>query len=186
MLPPCRLGRFCTEIFRPDGSKLGAVDVMTELWSGKPPRNLCPRIEKLTLDGSAQVDPGDTVKATLEATDPEGEALKFTWVLARDFGVYHTAGDTQAATQTYPCAIVKAAGANVVLKMPRGGGRYRLFAYVRDGHGGAAARRRGGGERAAQGLGPRADPGGARREVAHDDHRRRRQDPELLSGGMDG
>src|SRR5207253_2876107 len=41
-------------------------------------------------------------------------------------------------TPSYPEAIEKNGGAHVILKMPRLGGIYRLYCYVRDTHGGAA------------------------------------------------
>ena len=56
----------------PDGSRLGGVDALTELWTGKPPTNRCPVIRSLKLTGPAEVEPGTTVTATLDASDPDG------------------------------------------------------------------------------------------------------------------
>ncbi len=122
----------------PDGSKLGAVDTLTELWTGKKAANLCPVIHTLTLDGSGQTTPGATVKFHLDVTDPEGQPLVTTWLLQADPANYSTGGDGQATPPTYPGAIVSASLRAATLKMPAYGGAYRLFATVRDGHGGAA------------------------------------------------
>lgn len=121
----------------PDGSRTGAVDVLTELWTGKPPKNRCPAIRRLTLEGADQVNPGASVQATLEASDPEHDPLTIRWVLQRE-GSYGSGGDAEANPPTYPEVIVKAGDRQVELRIPQTGGAYRLFAYVRDNHGGAA------------------------------------------------
>ncbi len=55
----------------PDGSRLGAVDALTQLWSGKPPENRCPRIESLALDESTR---RNTAKP--DAAQPDGRRAK--------------------------------------------------------------------------------------------------------------
>mgnify|MGYP006899825840 CR=1 FL=1 len=45
-------------MFLEDGSRLGAVDAMTELWSGKPPADPAPVVEPLVIEGEPCVDPG--------------------------------------------------------------------------------------------------------------------------------
>lgn len=125
-------------MFLPDGNRLEAVDVMTELWSGKPPANRCPKIKSLKLEGAGQVDPGATVRASVDVVDPEGDSLDIKWVLHRDAANYNTGGDAQQATPSYPEAVVKVAAGQVELKMPADGGKYRLYVFARDGKGGAA------------------------------------------------
>ena len=122
----------------PDGSKLGAVDALTQLWSGKKPANLCPAISSLGVDGTGQTIPGGTVSATLAVSDPENDPLKTTWVLQADPANYNTGGDGQAAPPTFPEAITASSNTSATVKMPAGNGAYRLYAYVHDGHGGAA------------------------------------------------
>jgi hypothetical protein len=122
----------------PDGTRLGAVDVMTEMWTGKPPANRCPRIESLKLEGPAQVDPEATVNASLTASDPDGDALKVKWVLQREAHVLGVGGDAEEELPTFPDAIVKADEKQAEVKLPKTPGGYRLFAYVYDGQGGAA------------------------------------------------
>ena len=121
----------------PDGARLAAVDVMSEAWTGKPPQNRCPRIESLELDGTNQPKPGSQVKATLVADDPEQDPLKVEWVLRFDSVTIGAGGDAQAEERTFADA-VSADGMSATVKVPTGGGGYRLFAYVYDGQGGAA------------------------------------------------
>jgi len=122
----------------PDGSKLAAADAMTELWSGKPPANRCPRIVSLKLDGPDQLDPGTTVKATLEANDPEGDPLEVKWVLQADVAAYQLGGDSEQAPPAFPGAIAESDKRGATVRLPNDPGGYRLFVYVRDDHGGAA------------------------------------------------
>ena len=121
-----------------DGSRLGAVDVMTELWSGKSVPNRCPQIRGLKLQGSDEVDPGESIHAVLDASDPEGDALKVTWVLQEEPKSYTLGGDAQAAPPVHPEALVSGDAKQAEVRMPKAPGKYRLFAYVYDGQGGAA------------------------------------------------
>ena len=122
----------------PDGSRLGAVDALSELWTGKPPTNRCPAIKTLTLSGSAKVEPLSMVKASLDATDPDRDTLKIEWLLQAEQSEFAEGGDAVAVPPTFPDAIVKSTSNSVEVRMPEGGGGYRLFAYIRDGKGGAA------------------------------------------------
>ncbi len=122
-----------------DGTRLGAQDVLQEKWTGKPPQNRCPELKSLKLDGAEKsVEPGTVLHATLAASDPEGDVLKVEWLLQRDPGEYGGGGDKESAPPTYPDAITHADATSAEVKAPADGGLYRLFATVRDGHGGGA------------------------------------------------
>ncbi|PQO46554.1 glycoside hydrolase family 2 TIM barrel-domain containing protein [Blastopirellula marina] len=125
-------------MFLPDGTKVAAVDAMTEAWTGKPPANRCPRIDELTIAGDAIVEPGGKVVADLKVADPEGKPLKVEWILFREMDEFNSMGDYRPAPPTYPEAIVESSSQQATLKMPRMPGNYRLFAYIRDGDGGGA------------------------------------------------
>lgn len=122
----------------PDGKRLGAVDVMTELWTGKPPANRCPRIEQLTLAGGEQVEPGTMLKASLVAGDPDRDEINVKWVVHAEAGAYGTGGDAEPVPATFPQAIVRADSKQAEFRAPADGGGYRVFAYVDDGRGNAA------------------------------------------------
>jgi hypothetical protein len=125
-------------ILLPDGSRLAAADALAESWSGQAPPNRCPVIEELSLSGPGDVAPGATVRAKLAASDPEQDALEATWVLTREPMQYETGGEDQPELPTFPKAILEAGPGGARLRMPAGGGGYRLFVYLRDGKGGAA------------------------------------------------
>ncbi len=122
----------------PDGSRLAAVDTMTEAWTGRPPADRCPAIESLAVEGNNHVKPGETVRVRLRASDPEGQALRVQWVLRQESTAVSVGGDAEAAPPSFPDAVAESNPDGATVRMPRGGGGYRLFAYLRDGRGGAA------------------------------------------------
>lgn len=122
----------------PDGSRLGATDALSELWTGKPPSNRCPQIVSLKADGPDQGDPGAKLHVSLNATDPDGDPLDVKWVLQSDASEFHSNGSAETAPPVYPEAIAHATPSGADITLPRFGGLYRLFAYIRDGHGNAA------------------------------------------------
>jgi len=123
----------------PDGSRLGATDVLSELWTGKPVAHPCPNLRSLKLD-SDEGDPGKTVRATLDVT-PGGsssEPLQVKWVLQSDAAKFNSNGDNEQAPPTFADAILHSDSKGAEVRLPKYRGIYRLFAYVRDTHGGAA------------------------------------------------
>ncbi len=122
----------------PDGSRLDPVDTLTELWTGKPPAHPAPHIKSLALSGPDKVDPGATVHATLAATAPTGDPLKVEWVLQADPEARPNGGAAEGVPAAFPDTIVSSDATGATVKMPSDGAAYRLFAYVRDAHGGAA------------------------------------------------
>jgi hypothetical protein len=124
-------------LFLADGSRTGAVDVLTEMWTGKRPANGCPAIRRLTIEGRDRVAPGARLVATLDAADPDRDPLTVRWVLQKE-GAYGSGGDAEAEPPSIPAAVAKSTDGRAELIMPRDGGPYRLFAYVHDDHGGVA------------------------------------------------
>lgn len=122
----------------PDGSRLASVDVMTEIWSGKPPANRAPQVSGLAVAGSPDVEPGSLVKATITASDPEGDPLTAEWALREEPDAYGWGGDAEAVPRTIEGAVSRASLTEAEIRMPKDPGDYRLFVYVRDGRGGAA------------------------------------------------
>lgn len=126
-------------LFLEDGSRLAGVDAIGTLWGGKPPEHPCPAIESLKIDGTANGKPGDTIRAKLQASGPGQEPLKVEWYFQQDPGEYGNGNDAQSAGPILHEVIVKGDLTGAEIKLPADGGLYRLFAIVRDTHGGAAA-----------------------------------------------
>ena len=125
-------------MFLPDGSRLAAVDVMTELWSGRGPSNRVPTVEPLRLDGEAQLNPGDEVRVYAGVSDPEDDALSVRWVLRPESMDYVTGGDFRPDQPDIDGAVLRGDTGGATLRVPEESGPYRLFLYVHDDSGGAA------------------------------------------------
>jgi hypothetical protein len=125
-------------MFLPDGAKTAAVDVMQEMWSGKKTDTPCPVVKKIAITGANEVGGGDTVKATVDASDPGGGKLKYDWILHREMASYDTTEATAPITEAFPKALEKNGEPEASFKMPAGGGVYRIYCYVRNERGGAA------------------------------------------------
>ena len=135
-------------MFLEDGSRTEAVDMMSFLWSGKWPANRAPRIgtgriavrtdDPETHDPAA-MPPEAIVHCRVDASDPEGDPLDIRWDLRRDVsGNPNTGGDREEPTPPIEGLMRSAAGDSAVFQLPAAEGPYRIFVYVRDGHGNAA------------------------------------------------
>jgi hypothetical protein len=122
----------------PDGARLEAVDVLSEHWTGKPVKNHCPTIESLSPKEAGDLEPGSKLIAKLAVSDPEQDPLKVEWILQSDPLTQGVGGDAESQPPVYPEAILKSSATEAEVRLPSGGGGYRLFAVVRDDHGGAA------------------------------------------------
>jgi hypothetical protein len=121
-----------------DGSRLGALDVMQELWSGEVPADLAPTIEPVTIDSATELDPGARIVATTSVADPEGEQVALRWVLRPESGDYMTGGDFRPMLPDIEGVVLEAAGGTATVRMPDDPGGYRLFVYASDPAGNAA------------------------------------------------
>jgi len=124
-------------MFLPNGDKLGAVDAMTEVWSGRLPADLCPEIRSFGLRGPDVVAPGDTVHVDLDIVDPEGAEVTVNWIITGEASEYDTGGDAMPAPLELDGIIAESSTDGATLVMP-GGGVYRLYMTASDGTGGGA------------------------------------------------
>jgi len=124
-------------MFLPNGDKLAAVDVMTEIWSGQPPENLCPAINKFEIIGSNIRQSGEEMEVLLDVIDPEDEKLEVSWSVYQEAPEYLIGDVTQWAPLELDGFIKTSSSEGAVLSMP-GEGLYRLFMTAQDGRGGAA------------------------------------------------
>jgi hypothetical protein len=125
-------------MFLPDGSKLAAVDAMTEAWSGKAPSDLAPKIKSMEIVGDYDMKPGAEVRIKLDAEDPEGKPLKVEWSLYAESTAYFTGGDKMETPPTFPDLITSASNTSCTLTLPDEKGIYRVYAIVKDPSGHAA------------------------------------------------
>lgn len=127
-------------MFLKTGEKLPQVDAMCRAWTGAWPANRCPRVTRFDSElKEAVFPPGKLCVARLEATDPEGDDLRWEWIVTAESTDTKVGGDREAEPLSFPDCLVSAAKGEAVIRTPAKPGNYRLFAIVRDGKGGASA-----------------------------------------------
>ena len=122
-----------------DGSRLEAADRLSTLWGGTV-ANHCPTIEPISItEGAGTVfKPGDTIHATIAAKDPAGDTLTAKWMLCNEAMNFDTGGDKQMEPPSFTDAITASDAGSATVKLPAGGGLYRLYVFITDGKGGGA------------------------------------------------
>ena len=120
-----------------DGSRLEAADVMSELWTGQPVANRCPRIEPIQIS-SQRAAAGDVLRASVQVKDVENDTLRYEWVLQEEVAKPSTGGDREVVPPVIEGAVTGGEDDIVDVKVPDRPGAYRLYVYVHDGQGGAA------------------------------------------------
>lgn len=130
-----------------DGTRTAAVEAMQYLWTGAWPDNRCPRIESLTIDGqmareNVVLQTGSVHAAAVQATDPDGDPLRYIWELVPEnkvFGAYAGQGETKPAPVDGFIREVTQDGAGIRFGAPvEPDNNYRLYVYVYDGQGNMA------------------------------------------------
>ncbi|MCL4222144.1 MAG: hypothetical protein KJZ65_12335 [Phycisphaerales bacterium] len=124
-------------MFLESGERTAAVDVMQELWTGKPPTDRAPEVGNLALGSGPVFEPGQTFVSTCKPGDPEGEPLRVTWVVRPESTDRRSGGDAERGTPDIPGAIVESGLERAVVRAPDWPGAYRLYVTVFDGRGGA-------------------------------------------------
>lgn len=134
-------------LFTADGSRTAAVDELTRMWTGQYPAQRAPSAWNLTLNGqqtgaSVLLAPGETATASLQVSDPEGDALSVSWevmseVQDRSHGG-HFEAQPAAVEVDFGDAIHNDDRHEVSLITPARPGHYRLYAWAHDGRGGVA------------------------------------------------
>jgi hypothetical protein len=125
-------------MFLPDGARTAAVNVMTELWSGRAPANRAPSMAPLQAKTSMRADPGQVVNIRADLHDPERGDLRVEWLLRPEAGEYLTGGDYRPTLPAIEDAIIDADSRGARVRMPDRPGAYRVFLYAYDDAGNAA------------------------------------------------
>jgi hypothetical protein len=130
-------------MFLETGEKTESVDVMHYLWTGNWPENRAPQLRNFYLNGKVAsqnilLNTSQAIKASVEATDPNGDALTYRWEILPEVPLEQQSdgGDFEPRPKTIFSA--KTIDNNISLEAPDKPGEYRLFVYVFDGNGNAA------------------------------------------------
>lgn len=130
-------------MFLETGEETATVDVMHYLWNNQWPKNRSPRLESASLDGKTapqniRLVPGKSYPAKLTASDPNNDALTYSWEILEESRDLKDGGDAESKPQSLPGLISLSNQPETTLTVPAKTGAYRLFGYVFDGKGGAA------------------------------------------------
>jgi hypothetical protein len=126
-------------MFLKTGEKLPQVDAMCRAWTDRWPANRCPRVTRFESElKEAVFAPGQLCTVRAEATDPEGDELKWEWTVTAESTDVKVGGDKEAEPPSFPECILSAEKSGAVIRTPAKPGNYRVFAIVRDGKGGAS------------------------------------------------
>jgi hypothetical protein len=127
-------------MFLPTAEKLPQVDAMCKVWTGKWPKNRCPRVSSIESDlRESVVAPKQTFTARMIVTDPEDDPLRWTWTVVQESTDIKSGGDKESVPPSFPDCIVSAKNGEAVIRVPEKPGNYRLFAIVKVDQGGASA-----------------------------------------------
>lgn len=119
----------------PTGETTESVDVLSTFWTGSPPDNRAPRVTGLTIGADpAALAPGQTILATVDTTDPDGDDLAIEWRLMPESTVKSAGGDHEQSIDPIDIAVEPDGPNRARLTLPTRPGNYRIFVTVRDGH----------------------------------------------------
>ena len=124
-------------LFHKNGYSYGAVDELQYLWTGSYPINRAPVIASRTTDmlmngkkaeDIIQVTAGSDNTASVTATDPDGDPLRYEWYIFKE-GTADTDGSMPPSMQGLWSDNTKT---NLNFKAPQNAGGYRLYLFVYD------------------------------------------------------
>jgi hypothetical protein len=130
-------------IFLSTGEETETVDVMHYIWNDTWPDNRSPRLESVTLDDKTAYEgvsliAGRAYPAKAVVTDPDGDALTYSWVLMHESTDLGDGGDQESTPESIADLIERPNAASATVIAPAEPGAYRLFVYAYDGHSHAA------------------------------------------------
>ena len=126
-------------LLSPDGETNGLVDTLALEWTGKPPANSAPLIDKFDFLGADKtLAAGDTAQATVSTRDVNGDALQVMWEVREETRDAKSGGDAEAVPRDFPAAIQSSDNQKAQIQAPSEAGSYRLYVWVFDNKGGFA------------------------------------------------
>lgn len=124
-------------MFLEDGGRTPTVDAMRELWSGRPAPNRAPLVDGIDTRVALQsVRPGVEFEAAVRVTDPDADPISIAWLVIAESSDRRSGGDAEAAPPALPSLTLRDGQTMGRFRAPEEPGAYRLFVFVRDGHGG--------------------------------------------------
>ncbi len=127
-------------MFDKNGLETEAVDVMHHAWTGRWPTNRSPRLDSVkighkTAFEGVYLQATRTYEATVWASDPEADSLRYKWEVLPEGTNFPYGGNGESPLPALPGLIDQPAQRRVSFRAPMDTGAYRLFVYAYDDHG---------------------------------------------------
>jgi hypothetical protein len=127
-------------MFLPTGEKTPVVDAIVKAWNGRNPPNQSPVIHSLRADfRERSAKPNSVHTVIVEVIDADQDSLKFDWQVIAESTDRKQGGDPEKAPPEIPDCVLRGDGPEALIRLPQEPGAYRVFVYIRDGHGGGAS-----------------------------------------------
>ena len=123
-------------LFTHEGDTTASVDTLEEIWTGEKPSNQAPAIEPIRGLPSATVTPGQKWQSSVNASDPDQDALTWHWAVLPELQGHQNNG--RKVPEPIPGTISDPSAATASITAPTKPGCYRLYVWVKDGKGHAA------------------------------------------------
>lgn len=127
-------------MFNADGKPNARVDELSRYWTGSYPENRAPLAMGVTLNGlqaeqSVYLTPGETATLTVEVIEPDGDPLRYDWVLLQEVEERSQGGAFEQQPDAVPMEIISQESGTLIFRAPQKPGDYRMFSYTYDGKG---------------------------------------------------
>ena len=124
-------------LYTKEGETTTSVDVLEEMWTGRPPANRTPAITPMSGVPKAPIKPGTVFQTATTATDPEKDPLTWQWAMLPELQG-HQHNTSEKMPKAIERLIADPTKSAVSVTAPKKPGVYRLYVWVKDGKGHAA------------------------------------------------
>jgi len=124
-------------LYTHDGETTASVDVLEEMWTGRPPKNRAPTVKPITITAKAAVAPGTVFEANAPASDPDQDRLTWQWAVLPELQG-HAHNTSEKMPESIEGTIADPSKESVSVTAPEKPGVYRLYVWAKDGKGHAA------------------------------------------------
>ena len=121
-------------LYTKEGETTASVDVLEEMWKGRPPANRAPVVAPISGIPKAAIAPGTAFQAAASATDPDQDPIAWQWMLLPELQGHHH-NTNEKMPKAIPHVIADPSQKSVSVTAPKKPGVYRLYVWVKDGKG---------------------------------------------------
>lgn len=126
-------------MFLPTGERTEAVDVISQGWTGRKPKNVSPRLIEVKTDLTGRtLASGDLMTASIKAMDPDGDSVDYKWEVLNESKDKRRDGQGEDKPRLVAGDWDKSKSPQISFRNTLPSGTYRLYVKVTDRKGGSA------------------------------------------------